>query len=89
MSAMLLVAGATALAGAVFAALFSVQSLVVERRQSYRTIRALRAIDLKPTDIRNRELAEPARNRVWAPLYRAALAVARRLTPLGAKQNIQ
>jgi tight adherence protein C len=89
MSAVLLVAGATALAGAVFAALFSVQSLVADRRQAYRTIRALRSFELKPTDLRNRELAEPARDRVWSPLYRAALALARRLTPVGAKQNIQ
>jgi tight adherence protein C len=89
MSAVLLVAGATALAGAVFVALFSVQSLVVERRQAYRTIRALRSIELRPTDLRNRELAEPARDRVWSPLYRVALAVGRRLTPVGAKQNLQ
>ncbi|HEV8648492.1 MAG TPA: type II secretion system F family protein [Actinomycetes bacterium] len=89
MSAIVLVAGAVALAGAVFAALFSVQSLIVERRQAYRTIRALRSIDLRPTDIRNRELAEPARDRVWYPLYRTALALGRRLTPVGARQNIQ
>jgi len=89
MSAILLVAGATALAGAVFAALFSVQSLIIERRQAYRTIRALRSIELRPTDIRNRELAEPARDRVWSPLYRASLTLARRLTPIGARQNIQ
>jgi tight adherence protein C len=89
MSAVLLVVAATALAGAVFAALFSVQSLIVERRQAYRTIRALRAIELRPADIRNRELAEPARDRVWSPLYRAALALARRLTPIGARQNIE
>jgi tight adherence protein C len=88
MSAVLLVAAATALAGAVFAALFSVQSLIVERRQAYRTIRALRAIELRPADIRDRELAEPARGRVWSPLYRAALALARRLTPIGARQHI-
>ena len=89
MSAILLVAGATALAGAVFAALFSVQSLIIGRRQAYRTIRALRSIELRPTDIRNRELAEPARDRVWSPLYRASLTLARRLTPIGARQNIQ
>jgi len=89
MSAILLVAGATALAGAVFAALFSVQSLIIERRQAYRTIRALRSIELRPSDIRNRELAEPARDRVWSPLYRASLTLARRLTPIGARQNIQ
>jgi len=89
MSAIVLVAGAVALAGAVFAALFSVQSLILERRQAYRTIRALRSIELRPSDIRNRELAEPARDRVWYPLYRTALAIARRLTPIGARQNIQ
>jgi tight adherence protein C len=89
MSAVLLVAGATTLSGAVFVTVLSLQSLVAERRQAYRTIRALRAIEIRPVDIRDRELASPTRLRVLQPFYRAALQLGRRYTPSGAYQNLQ
>lgn len=89
MSAVFLVAGATALSGAVFVTVLSLQSLVAERRQAYRTIRALRAVEIRPVDIRDRELASPTRQRVLVPFYRAALALARRFTPSGAHENLQ
>jgi tight adherence protein C len=79
MSAVLLVAGATTLSGAVFVAVLSLQSLVAERRQAYRTIRALRAVEIRPVDVRDRELASPTRQRV---------AIARRFTPQGAYENL-
>src|SRR6266511_2705918 len=88
MSAVLLVAGATTLSGAVFVAVLSLQSLVAERRQAYRTIRALRAVEIRPVDVRDRELASPTRQRVLVPFYRAALAIARRFTPQGAYENL-
>src|SRR4029453_12504677 len=88
MSAVLLVAGATTLSGAVFVAVLSLQTLVSERRQAYRTIRALRAVEIRPIDIRDRELAQPAKQRVITPLYRWALAIARRFTPTGAHQSL-
>jgi tight adherence protein C len=88
MSAVLLVAGATTLSGAVFVAAMSLQSLVAERRQAYRTIRALRAVEIRPVDVRDHELASPTRQRVLVPFYRAALAVARRFTPQGAYENL-
>src|SRR6266545_499903 len=88
MSAVLLVAGATTLSGAVFLAVLSLQSLVAERRQAYRTIRALRAVEIRPVDVRDRELASPTRQRVLVPFYRAALAIARRFTPQGAYENL-
>ena len=88
MSAVLLVAGATTLSGAVFVAVLSLQSLVAERRQAYRTIRALRAVEIRPVDVRDRELASPTRQRVLVPFYRAALAIARRFTPHGAYENL-
>jgi tight adherence protein C len=89
LSAVLLVAGATTLSGAVFVAVLSLQSLVAERRQAYRTIRALRAVEIRPVDIRDRELASPTRLRVLAPFYRAALKLGRRYTPSGAFENLQ
>jgi tight adherence protein C len=88
MSAVLLVAGATTLSGAVFVAALSLQTLVAERRQAYRTIRALRAVEIRPVDIRDRELARPAKQRVITPFYRWALAIARRFTPTGAHRNL-
>jgi tight adherence protein C len=89
MSAILLVAAATAVSGAVFVTVLLLQSLVAERRQAYRTIRALRAVEIRPIDIRDRELAAPTRQRVFVPFYRAAVAVARRFTPTGAYENLQ
>jgi tight adherence protein C len=89
MSAVLLVAGATTLSCAVFVAALSLQTLVSERRQAYRTIRALRAVEIRPVDIRDRELAQPAKQRVVTPFYRWALAIARRFTPRGAYENLR
>jgi tight adherence protein C len=89
MSAILLVAAATAVSGAVFVTVLLLQSLVAERRQAYRMIRALRAVEIRPVDIRDRELAAPTRQRVLVPFYNAALAVARRFTPSGAYESLQ
>jgi tight adherence protein C len=89
MSTPLLAVGATAVFLAVFVVAYSVQSIVAERRQAYRTIQALRAVELRPTDLRNRELARPARERLLKPFYGGALAVARRFTPAGARDGIK
>jgi tight adherence protein C len=89
MSTPLLVVGATAVFLAVFAIVFSLQSIVAERRQAYRTLQALRAAELRPADLRNRELARPARERLLKPFYNAALAVTRRFTPAGARDGIR
>jgi tight adherence protein C len=88
-SGLLLIAGTMALFGALFAVIYSVQSLVLERRQAYRTIRTLRAVDLHPGDIRNRELARPVRERVLRPVYTTAIAIGRRFTPVGAHDALQ
>jgi tight adherence protein C len=71
---------------AVFTLALSVQSLLLERRRAYRTLQAIRAVELRPGDLRNRELARPARERLLQPLYGAALAVGRRLTPAGSRE---
>jgi tight adherence protein C len=89
MSTSLLAIGATAVFLAVFAVAYSVQSIVAERRQAYRTLQAIRAVDLRPSDLRNRELARPARERLLKPFYNAALSVARRYTPAGARDAIR
>jgi tight adherence protein C len=88
MSTSLLIAGATALFLAVFAIAYSVQSIVAERRLAYRTLQALRAVELRPVDLRNRELARPAHERLLRPFYGAALGLVRRFTPAGAREAI-
>jgi tight adherence protein C len=85
----LLLIGALAMFLAVFAIAYSVQAIVAERRQAYRTLQAIRAAELRPADLRNRELARPARERLVKPLYSAALTVARRFTPAGARDGIR
>jgi tight adherence protein C len=89
MSTPLLVLGATAVFLATFAVAYSVQSIVAERRQAYRTLQAIRAVELRPADLRNRELARPARERLLKPFYNAALGLTRRFTPAGAREAIR
>jgi tight adherence protein C len=89
MSTSILAIGALATFLAVFAIAYSVQSIVAERRQAYRTIQAIRAVELRPTDLRNRELARPARERLIKPFYSAALGLAHRFTPAGAREAIR
>jgi tight adherence protein C len=89
MSTSLLAVGATAVFLAVFAIAYSVQSIVAERRQAYRTLQALRAVEVRPADVRNRELARPARERLIKPFSAAALALTRRFTPSGAREAIR
>jgi tight adherence protein C len=89
MSTSLLLIGALALFLAVFAIAYSVQAIVADRRQAYRTLQAIRAVELRPADLRNRELARPARERLLKPLYNTALTLARRFTPAGARDAIQ
>ncbi|HEX2375385.1 MAG TPA: type II secretion system F family protein [Actinomycetota bacterium] len=89
MSTSMLLIGALATFLAVFAIAYSVQSIVAERRQAYRTIQAIRAVELRPADLRNRELARPARERLITPFYNAALGLTRRFTPAGAREAIR
>jgi tight adherence protein C len=89
MTTPLLLVGAAAVFLAVFVIAYSVQSIVVERRQAYRTLQAIRAVELRPADLRNRELARPARERLIKPFYKAALAVTRRYTPAGARDSVR
>jgi tight adherence protein C len=89
MSTPLLIVGAVAIFVAVFTVALSVQSIVAERRQAYRTLQALRAVEIRPADLRNRELARPARERLVRPFYDAALTLTRRFTPAGAREAIR
>jgi tight adherence protein C len=89
MSTSLLLIGAIAMFLAVFAIAYSVQTIVAERRQAYRTLQAIRAVEVRPSDLRNRELARPARERLLKPFYNTALGLTRRFTPAGARDAIR
>jgi tight adherence protein C len=89
MSTSLLLIGGIAMFLAVFAIAYSVQTIVAERRQAYRTLQAIRAVEVRPSDLRNRELARPARERLLKPFYNTALGLTRRFTPAGARDNIR
>src|SRR4029450_3376812 len=89
MTTPLLAVGATAVFMAVFVVAYSVQSIVTERRQAYRTLQAIRAAELRPADLRNRELARPARHRLLKPFYTAPRGAARRFPPAGARDAIR
>jgi tight adherence protein C len=89
MSTSLLLIGSVAMFLAVFAIAYSVQTIVAERRQAYRTLQAIRAVEVRPSDLRNRELARPARERLLKPFYNAALGLTRRFTPAGARDAIR
>jgi tight adherence protein C len=89
MSTSLLLIGAIAMFLAVFAIAYSLQTIVAERRQAYRTLQAIRAVEVRPSDLRNRELARPARERLLKPFYNAALGLTRRFTPAGAREAIR
>jgi tight adherence protein C len=89
MSTSLLLIGGIAMFLAVFAIAYSVQAIVAERRQAYRTLQAIRAVEVRPSDLRNRELARPARERLLKPFYNGALGLTRRFTPAGARDAIR
>ena len=67
--------------GAAVLAFSSVQGIVLERHETFRTMRRLKAVDLRAGDVRHRELARPFAERVMAPLMHRLGALGRRFTP--------
>ena len=67
--------------GAMLLALIALQDFVLERRQVFKALRSVRAIELTPTDVRKRELAVPFLQRALIPGLRRVGTVGRRLTP--------
>jgi tight adherence protein C len=70
--------------GAALTLIATVQTVALERHERNATLRRLKAIDIRPKDVRSLELSRPMTERVLAPLLRAAGKVARRFTPAGA-----
>jgi tight adherence protein C len=59
----------------------ALQDFIIERRQVFRSLRSVRAIELTPTDVRNRELAIPFYRRVLVPSMRRLGSISGKLTP--------
>lgn len=67
--------------GAMLVLAVTVTDFVVERREVFKSLRAVRAIELTPTDLRRRELAIPFTKRVLLPTLQRFGRLGRRFTP--------
>ena len=67
--------------GAMLLAFIALQDFVLERRQVFKALRSVRAIELTPTDVRKRELAVPFFQRALIPGMKRVGSLGRRLTP--------
>ena len=74
--------------GAMLLALIALQDFVLERRQVFKALRSVRAIELTPTDIRKRELAVPFFQRVFIPSLRRVGGFGRRFTPASVTERL-
>jgi tight adherence protein C len=74
--------------GAMMLAFIAAQDFVLERRQVFKALRSVRAIELTPTDVRNRELAIPFYQRVLIPSGKAVGGMGRRFTPASVTERL-
>src|SRR6266542_2884960 len=74
--------------GALLVALFALQDFVLERRQVFKALRSVRAIELTPGDIRKKELAVPFYQRVLIPSLKGMGSVSRRFTPASVTERL-
>jgi tight adherence protein C len=69
-------------------AFIALQDFVLERRQVFRSLRSVRAIELTPTDVRKRELATPFYQRVLIPSLKGVGGVGKRFTPASVTERL-
>jgi tight adherence protein C len=74
--------------GAMLLAFIALQDFVLERRQVFKALRSVRAIELTPTDVRKRELAIPFFQRALIPGLKRFGSVGRRLTPASVTERL-
>lgn len=74
--------------GAMLLAFIALQDFVLERRQVFKALRSVRAIELTPTDVRKRELAVPFFQRVLVPTLRGVGSIGRRFTPASVTERL-
>lgn len=85
----LAVIGLAAAFAAVAVAVAVVQSLVLERRQVYKTLRNVREYEIAGTDLRTRQLATPFLDRLLVPGLRRVGEGMRRFTPAGVLDRLR
>lgn len=73
---------------AVAVALLALQDFALERRQVFKSLRSVRAIELTPGDVRQRELATPFTQRVAIPFLRGVGKLGKRLTPASVVERL-
>jgi tight adherence protein C len=74
--------------GAMMLGFIALQDFVLERRQVFKALRSVRAIELTPTDVRKRELAAPFMQRVLIPSVRGVGGFGRRFTPASVTERL-
>jgi tight adherence protein C len=74
--------------GAMLFALIALQDFVLERRQVFKALRSVRAIELTPTDIRQKELAVPFLQRVLIPGLKGVGSFGRKFTPSSVTERL-
>ena len=75
--------------GAMLLAFIALQDFVLERRQVFKALRSVRAIELTPTDVRKRELAVPFYQRVLVPTLKGVGSIGRRFTPASVTERLR
>lgn len=75
--------------GAMLLAFIALQDFVLERRQVFKALRSVRAIELTPTDVRKRELAIPFYQRVLVPTLKGVGSIGRRFTPASVTERLR
>ena len=74
--------------GSMLLAFIALQDFVLERRQVFKALRSVRAIELTPTDVRKRELAIPFYQRVLVPTLKGVGSIGRRFTPASVTERL-
>lgn len=88
-SPLLLTLGTFLLFGALLMVFLAVQDYVLERNQVFRNLRSVRAIELTPLELRQRELAVPFTTRVAIPALRRVGQLGGRMTPASVVERLQ
>jgi tight adherence protein C len=74
--------------GAMLLGFIALQDFVLERRQVFKSLRSVRAIELTPTDVRQRELAIPFYQRVLVPSLKGVGGLGHKFTPTSVTERL-
>lgn len=80
--------GLLAAFGAAFLGLAAAGDFALERHRIYEALRSVREIQLSPTDVRHKELARSAGQRLLLPVVQKSAAAVRRFTPVSVANRL-